>query len=273
LNEALFKKVHEKYMLPVRDQVLSRAGLPAGGVLLDIGCGDGLIAFGALEQAPGSQVIFADISAPLLEQSRQIAEQMGFVDCCRFIQTPAENLGEIETGSVDAVTTRAVLIYVKAKQQAFKEFYRVLRPGGWISIIEPINSFGYPPPEGFIFGYDLRRVSGLAQKVRAVYQAIQPLDDPMLDFDERDLIDFAEQAAFSEIHLELRADVQPLPESMPWDTFWMMTPNPKAPTVSEAVQQALTPEETEQFIAVLRPLVESNQSRKRMANAHVWARK
>lgn len=35
-----------------------------------------------------------------------------------------------------------MLIYVEDKQRAFDEFFRVLRPGGRLSIYEPINRFG-----------------------------------------------------------------------------------------------------------------------------------
>jgi SAM-dependent methyltransferase len=39
------------------------------------------------------------------------------------------------------VTTRSVLIYVQHKDAAFREFHRVLRPGGRVSIFEPINNY------------------------------------------------------------------------------------------------------------------------------------
>ena len=49
----------------VRDRVLDNAGLASGETLLDVGCGNGLIAFGALER--GADVVFADVSRPLLD--------------------------------------------------------------------------------------------------------------------------------------------------------------------------------------------------------------
>ena len=45
----------------------------------------------------------------------------------------------------DAVTVRSVLIYVAAKAASFREFARVLRPGGRLSIFEPINRWSGRP--------------------------------------------------------------------------------------------------------------------------------
>jgi hypothetical protein len=53
-------------------------------------------------------------------------------------------------------------------------------------------------------------VADLAGQVRALYAGLQPPDaDPMLDLDERDLLRAAEQAGYTEIHLELRVDIEP----------------------------------------------------------------
>lgn len=48
----------------------------------------------------------------------------------RFYCVGAELLSGISDQSVEAVTTRSVLIYVKEKRRAFSEFYRVLKPEG-----------------------------------------------------------------------------------------------------------------------------------------------
>jgi arsenite methyltransferase len=48
----------------VRDRILDDAELKAGEVLLDVGCGDGLIGIGALDR--GARVIFSDISEDCL---------------------------------------------------------------------------------------------------------------------------------------------------------------------------------------------------------------
>jgi arsenite methyltransferase len=77
----------------------------------------------------------------------------------------------------------------------------------------------------------------IAQKVKVVYQRLQPMEsDPMLDFDERDLIAFAEKAGFGEIHLEMQVDIKPPTESVVWEAWLRTANNPKIPTLEEAMR-------------------------------------
>lgn len=236
-----------------RDGVLDRAAVAEGDVLLDVGTGDGLIGFAALDRVgSGGRVIFSDVSAELLAECRRRAAADGLLERCRFVHTGAEELRGIADGSVDVVTTRSVLIYVQRKQAAFAEFFRVLRPGGRLSIFEPINSFSAPQTEAAagrtLFGLDLAAVADLAARVHHVY-----LDDPgagpMLDFDERDLLRWAREAGFTGIELDYRAEVEvthPMP-STDWDVLKKVAPNPLVPTYEEAVRQALHGEERDRF--------------------------
>jgi hypothetical protein len=49
--------------------------------------------------------------------------------------------------------------------------------------------------------------------------------------------------------------------------------NPKVPTIEEAMQQALIPEEINSLTLHLRPLVEKGQGIRRGALAYLWATK
>jgi arsenite methyltransferase len=255
------------YLSPIRDRVLDHANLREGERLLDVGCGDGLIAFGALERVgPSGLVIFSDISQDLLDHCRLLASHMGVIDRCQFVRAAANNLAAIPDGAVDVVTTRSVLIYVKDKARAFAEFFRVLRPGGRISLFEPINRFGAGSSSS-----DPGPVRELRDRVRAVYEAIQPMDsDPMVDFDERDLLALAEAAGFREIHLEYRADIEPA-EPRRWETVLHSSGNPRIPTLAEAIAQVLTPEEATRYEAYLRPIIERGEGVSRGATAELWA--
>jgi arsenite methyltransferase len=252
----------------VRDRVLDNAEVDAGQTLLDVGCGDGLIAFGALERGAG-EVVFADISKPLLEDCRELAAAAGMLDRCRFVEAPAEDLAAIDDACVDVVTTRSVLIYVEDKERALHEFHRVLRPGGRISLFEPINRFGMEKRR-CTWGYALDGVEHLVAKLNDLFERYQPRSDPMVHFDERDLLELAERAGFFPINLHYEADIE-APEARRWETFVATSGNPKIPTLAEAMEEALTEDERERLAAALRPAVEEGRGVWRMAHSYLWA--
>src|SRR5687768_12494078 len=95
------KKMLE-FLYPVRDKVLSQVHLKENETLLDVGCGDGLIAFGALEKFPGCRVIFSDTSQDLLDHAEALAREMALRDRCTFVNASADDLSMIPDGSVDA---------------------------------------------------------------------------------------------------------------------------------------------------------------------------
>ena len=236
----------------VRDRVLDNARLVGGEVLLDIGCGNGLIGFG------------------LLDDCRELSAKAGVLDRCRFLEARAEDLGELGDASVDVVTTRSVLIYVKDKERAFAEFHRVLRSGGRLSIFEPINRFGMKERAG-TWGYALHGEAAASMaKLTSLEGAYQGPDDPMLDFDERDLLALVEAAGFFPIQLDYVAEVRPL-KPRRWETALHSSGNPKIPTLAEAMERALTAEERERLVAQLRPAVEEGRGVWRMGSAYLSA--
>lgn len=271
-DREVMKTALNDFLYPLRDKVLDNARLGDYETLLDVGSGDGLIAFGALDRVQTSRVVFSDISQDLLDHSRAIAQDLQVTDRCEFINASADDLSPILDSAVDVVTTRSVLIYETAKQKAFHEFYRVLRPGGRLSIFEPINSFGWPEPSHLFDGYDVTPIIEIVNKVKELYRSIQPPNvDPMVDFDERDLLRFAENAGFKQIHLELQVDIKPHDQIVSWKSFMRVARNPKIPTIEEAIGQVLTPEESDKFEAHLQPLVEGRQGTRRSAAVYLVA--
>ena len=271
-DQALRQRFLAEVLLPVRDQVLDRGRVEKGEVVLDVGAGDGLIGFGALDRVgPTGHVIFSDISPDLLQHCRSLAVELKLADRCSFVECPAENLTGIADASVDVVTTRSVLIYVDNKQKALEEFHRVLRPHGRISIYEPINSLTYPDPANEWFGYDVSPVRDLAERVKDTHIRLASTVDAMLGFDERDLFSLAEQVGFVELHLELRRRAARRYTPRSWESFSTSSPNPLSPTFGEVIDKALSAEEARHFTAHLRPLVEEGRRIERVALAHLWA--
>ena len=270
-NEAA-KNAMLDYLYPVRDAVLAGANVQAHETLLDVGTGDGLIAFGALQSNPTIRVILSDISDDLLQHSRSLAQAINVLERCSFLNMSADDLSLVELSTVDAVTMRSVLIYVQQKQRAFAEFYRVLKPNGRLSLFEPINRFDSPQPRHLFAGYDITPIMNVMGKIKALYSELQPFDtDPMLNFDERDMLQWCEAAGFDQVHLQLKIDIAQSSSLMNWENFINIAPNPNVPTLHDAMNQVLSSAEIEQATTYLSPLVNSRKAQIRSAVMYLQA--
>jgi len=268
-----FRRALFQALVPMRDRLLDAAHIREGDVVLDLGTGDGLIGFGALERVgPSGRAIFNDISADLLGLCRDYAAETGVLDRCRFVLGSADDLVEIDVASVDVVTIRSVLIYVKDKAASLRECYRVLRPGGRLALFEPINRFIIAGHGRAFCGYDVSPIVHIVAKLDEFYDNIQdPVSDPMVDFDERDLLRLVTMAGFEEVHLELRADIEPRMDPQPWERYLASSGNPLVPTVGEAISRTLSNEEAALVEEHLRPRVEQGIGEHRMATALIRA--
>jgi SAM-dependent methyltransferase len=265
-----------EHLVPIRDRILDNARIRHGEMLLDVGAGDGLIAFGAVARVGADgRVIASDISADLVARTREIAEELGVAEQMSFVQASAEDLTPIGESSVDVVTTRSVLIYVDDKARAFHEFFRVLRPGGRASLFEPINNYFPDTPDDY-WGFDSRPVRDLVEKLWKFEGWVEGVgwdysNDPMMNFNTKDLLRHAEAAGFAEVHIELFVDVEPGSWVVDWERLLTNSPNPNAHTAGEEISAALTAEEAERFERHLRPLADAGRGVKRSASAYLVA--
>lgn len=241
-----------------RDGILARAALKPADILLDVGCGTGLIGLAALDRlGPDGQVIFSDISDDLLDECRRTA---GDDPRAFFVRASADNLAAVPDASVDVVTMRSVLIYSDQKEAAFREFFRVLRPGGRLSIFEPINRFLVDHGPHRLFGLPESEVDDLLRKISLVYfdAGSAPAAQTMIDFDERDLLTWADAAGFESVELDYRAELRtPADPIVDWEGLKRTAPNPLAPTYGDAIAGVLTPDEQRRLDAHMRGLVEA----------------
>jgi arsenite methyltransferase len=259
-----------EYLAPIRDRVLAGAEPLAGADVLDVGAGDGLIALGALDQVgPDGTVTFCDVSPALVDHCRGLA---GDDPRARFAVAAAEDLSAIPDASVDVVTTRSVLIYVTDKARAFAEFHRVLRPGGRVSLFEPINALMQDRPGRFL---DYEADADLAARVHAAFGEDEAAKAAMVGFDDRDLARLAEEAGFPSVHVECHIDVAggSRDQSVSFVALLDGSPNPNARTVRAAIAEALTPPERERFLAELRESYDAGRRVRRHAVAYLVARK
>jgi len=247
------------------ERLLDGAELAAGQTLLDVGTGEGLVAFRAIERVgPTLRVCLTDVSEPMLRHAESQAAKRGVVDQCRFVRCPADHLEGISDASVDVVVTRSVLAYVSDKTAALREFHRVLKPGGRISLAEPVyqddalaasnirEAVESSPPER------VSRMSVLLHRWKAAqYPDTEEkiLESPVANYSERDMVRFAQTAGFPTLHLELHIDVLPSIVRS-WDVFINSSPHPLAPPLSVIMSKQFTAEERQLFERAMRPVIE-----------------
>jgi arsenite methyltransferase len=178
---------------------------------------------------------------------------------------------------IDVVTAPAVLIFVTDKPAAFAAVHRVLRPGGRLTLREPVGSLMLPEPEDRFWGYAIAPEIALATKVKAAFADLEDpgYRDAMMNFDDRDLVQLAQNAGFDEVHVECHIDIGPGSVPRPLDLEGLLdtAPNPTAPTIRQSIDAALNNAERERFLARLKQAVEDRDAVHRTAVAYVLATK
>jgi arsenite methyltransferase len=148
--------------------------------------------------------------------------------------------------------------------------------GPLVSLFGPINRLMFPEPCDRFYGYDVTAIRSLAQRVKRTFERLEDSAAvSMMDFDDRDLIRFAELAGFERVHVECHIDLQPEPLWLPLNVEALLdsSPNPLAPTVRETIAQALTQDEQSRFIARLAHAIIANDAVHRSAVAYLTATK
>ncbi len=174
------------------------------------------------------------------------------------------------------MTTRSVLIYVVDKAKALSAFSRVLRPGGRLSLFEPINRLMFPEPEGRFWGYRLAATADLLAKLSEVFAGQDPgYRQAMMGFDDRDLARLAEAAGFETVHVECHIDISSGSWAHPVDLEALLdiAPNPNAPTLREAIDATLSEAERRRFLDELGRAAAENDAVRRTAGAYMLATK
>ncbi len=168
--------------------------VPPGARVLDVACGTADLSIG-LFGAAGARVIGLDFCRPMLELATAKAPQIPFIEG-DALRAPFAD------GSFDAVTIAFGLRNLSSAEEGLKELFRLLKPGGWVAVLE----FSRPRFPGFRRIFDfyfnrlLPRVGGLVSGSRSAYQY---LPDSVARFpDQRQLATLMRKTGFEEVEFE-----------------------------------------------------------------------
>ena len=113
--------------------LVEAAAVRQESVVLDVGCGSGLLSRGLGRGAGGGSVLGVDLSSPLLELARErtLQERLSNV---RFVHADAQNY-PFPAKCYDLVVSRHGVMFFGDVSAAFANFRRALRPGGRVVLL------------------------------------------------------------------------------------------------------------------------------------------
>jgi SAM-dependent methyltransferase len=119
---------------PDHDEVLHAAAAVApGDRVLDVGCGTGVSTRRAARAASSGRVLGVDVSAPLVEHARLLADREGLTHT-EFVVADAQ-VHPFPAAGFDVVMSRFGVMFFADPPAAFANLARGLRPGGRLAVL------------------------------------------------------------------------------------------------------------------------------------------
>jgi arsenite methyltransferase len=230
------------------ERVLEAAALRPGDTVLDVGAGLGLLTLAAHERVGDGWVIAVDPSVAVLEELMRLAHEVN-ANGIAYLVGDAEVL-PLPDASVDAAVLRSVFVHVADTSTAVRELARVLRPGGRLSLREPLNRGG----TYLSTGVDWSPLGELGRRVHEVWAELTA-SDPLMRLDAAELSAQLEAGGFVDLDPALEDPGEEwLVTDASVDARLDATAGPGHPSLRERWRAAFAPTEVDALVAHLKSL-------------------
>ena len=141
LSWLVHNPLRRRYMRPVLDRV----GIRPGERVLELGPGPGAFTVDAARRAgPQGRIIAVDIQPEMIARVEQRVREAGLANVETHVAGACEL--PLESESIDRAFLVTVLPEIPDRNRALAELWRVLKPGGRLSITEEFMDPDYPFP-------------------------------------------------------------------------------------------------------------------------------
>lgn len=136
-----------KYYLLGRDQMLDELDVPAGGTVLELGCGTGRNLLAAAQRYPDARYCGIDISPQMLETARNNIDRSGHARKIVVAEGDATNFdcqALFGINKADRVFISYAVSMIPSWQQAIVAALAATKPGGSVHIVDFGQQNGLP---------------------------------------------------------------------------------------------------------------------------------
>ena len=191
MNDVMSLGVHRIW----KDMMMDWLAPQAGQKLLDVAGGTGDIAFRFLGRSGFGHATVLDLTSSMLAEGRSRAEAKQMINEIDWVVGDAMNL-PFEDNVFDVYTISFGIRNVTRPQEALKEAYRVLKPGGRIMVLE-FSQIPVPLGQWFYDRYSFNLIPKMGELIANDRSSYQYLVESIRKFpDQETFLGMVEAAGF-----------------------------------------------------------------------------